>query len=118
MTSNTQDSTSDSSDSPKLSPVSSLHKQSEALLQNNISDTLIDINSPSPEAVRQMLHELAVHQIKLEMQNEELRRIQLELEDSSVESISSRIRKTLVCLGLLFKETVRQPANMEVQVLV
>jgi PAS domain S-box-containing protein len=36
----------------------------------------------SPEAARQVLHELRVHQIQLEMQNEELRRAQAELEAS------------------------------------
>ena len=36
----------------------------------------------SPEEVRQMLHELRVHQIELEMQNEELRRAQAELKVS------------------------------------
>lgn len=37
---------------------------------------------PSPEEMQQTLHELRVHQIELEMQNEELRRAQLELDAS------------------------------------
>ena len=36
----------------------------------------------SPEEARQTLHELRVHQIELEMQNEELRRAQVELDAS------------------------------------
>ncbi|HCE42980.1 MAG TPA: hypothetical protein DET40_05490 [Lentisphaeria bacterium] len=38
--------------------------------------------SPSPEQMRRKLHELRVQQIELEMQNEELRRIQEELDTS------------------------------------
>jgi len=37
---------------------------------------------PTPEATRALLHELHVHRIELEMQNDELRRSQLELEVS------------------------------------
>jgi hypothetical protein len=39
-----------------------------------------DAPSADAEQLRQALHELRVHQIELEMQNEELRRAQLELD--------------------------------------
>jgi PAS domain S-box-containing protein len=38
----------------------------------------------SPEEIRQMVHELQVHQIELEMQNEELRRVNAELDAARV----------------------------------
>ena len=40
------------------------------------------LESLSPEETQQVLHELEVHQIELEMQNEELRQMQAEMEAS------------------------------------
>ncbi|PTN31326.1 PAS domain-containing hybrid sensor histidine kinase/response regulator [Desulfonatronum sp. SC1] len=40
----------------------------------------VSLPAHSPEAIQQMFHELRVHQIELEMQNVELRRVQAELD--------------------------------------
>ena len=53
-----------------------LRKNAEALLSNRISTDI------TPLSADKLLHELQVHQIELEMQNDELRRAQVALEQS------------------------------------
>ena len=58
-----------------------LRTRAEELLRQKVAD-VEDISGPLPEDVQRLLHELQVHQIELEMQNEELRQAQLALEES------------------------------------
>lgn len=53
-----------------------LRQDAEALLTGQ----WMDISQLSPDALQRMFHELRAHQIELQMQNEELRRAQTELE--------------------------------------
>jgi PAS domain S-box-containing protein len=53
-----------------------LRQKAEAEFRESEAET----KALSPEETRQLLHELQVHQIELEMQNEELRRTQTELD--------------------------------------
>ncbi|MBZ0265008.1 PAS domain-containing protein [bacterium] len=62
----------------KQNKIDELRKKAEEKL-TRLDEEHTDL---SPEAVKQVLHELRVHQIELEMQNEELIRIQDELEKS------------------------------------
>ncbi|MCX7002454.1 MAG: PAS domain S-box protein [bacterium] len=57
-----------------------LRQQAEEFARKNAAMTPPDPADLSPEAIRQALHELRVHQIELEMQNEELRQTQVALE--------------------------------------
>ena len=62
----------------ELKPFDELRKKAEDLLSQRVEERQI-IGSRD---VKKLVHALQVHQIELEMQNEELRRAQVELEES------------------------------------
>ncbi|NEX14078.1 MAG: histidine kinase [Prosthecochloris sp.] len=62
------------------SDLAALRRQAEELLDSSPQDTY-DL-SGSPEKMQKMIHELAVHQIELEMQMDELLQTRAELEES------------------------------------
>ena len=70
----------------KTSPDDSadLRSRAEKICRNKAAQMPDNVESLPPDKARQMLHELRVHQIELEMQNEELRQAQTELEASRV----------------------------------
>ena len=72
----------DSADSPEAHTARLLRRRAESLAAERARQVTEDPETLSPEAARRALHELRVHQIELEMQNEELRRAQEELEIS------------------------------------
>ena len=57
-----------------------LRQQAEETARIKAAKAPEDVKALSPEEIGEMLHELRVHQIELEMQNEELRRTQVELD--------------------------------------
>ena len=76
------DSSSDLTSSPEAASRQALRRRAEALAGERAGAMPGDLEALSPEVARRTIHELRVHQIELEMQNEELRRTQEELEVS------------------------------------
>lgn len=60
--------------------VAGLRKQAEVIAGERAAQSAENLETLSPGETRQMLHDLRVHQIELEMQNEDLRRVQVELD--------------------------------------
>ena len=67
---------------PKEEAEQTLRRRAEALALERAGPLPEEAEALAPEAARRALHELQVHQIELEMQNDELRRTQEELETS------------------------------------
>ena len=59
-----------------------MRRRAEDLTRERMAQLPQGMQALSPEAMQQLMHELRVHQIELEMQNDELRRVQRELEAS------------------------------------
>jgi two-component system, chemotaxis family, sensor kinase Cph1 len=72
----------DSPGSPQADSRQALRQQAEAIAREKAAQAPENLETLPPEEARRLLHELQVHQIELEMQNEELRRAQEELEAS------------------------------------
>ena len=67
---------------PESPQAASLRERAEKVFREMLDSSLENLDALSPETLRAALHELRVHQIELEMQNEELRRAQAALDAS------------------------------------
>jgi len=67
---------------PESPQAASLRERAEKVFREMLDDSLENFDVLSTETLRASLHELRVHQIELEMQNEDLRRAQTDLDAS------------------------------------
>ena len=63
-------------------PPADLRQRAEEIARRQVAQSPEGLEAPSPEETRRTVHELRVHQIELEIQNEELRLAQVELDAS------------------------------------
>ena len=63
-----------------IDEVAHLRRRAETIARGKSEQSPENLEALPQEEIRQMLHELRVHQIELEMQNEELRQMQTELD--------------------------------------
>jgi PAS domain S-box-containing protein len=70
--------------SPQAGSGSALRRRAEEIAREKAARSPEDLGALSPEEIGRILHELRVHQIELEMQNDELRRAQQELEATRI----------------------------------
>jgi PAS domain S-box-containing protein len=62
-----------------LNSIQALRQQAETVVSGSVLSSTESMEAMSPAVVLKLLHELQVHQIELEMQNETLRQTQLQL---------------------------------------
>ena len=67
---------------PESPQAASLRERAEKVFREMLDSSLENLDALSPETLRAALHELRVHQIELEMQNEDMRRAQADLDAS------------------------------------
>ncbi|MFB1498406.1 EAL domain-containing protein, partial [Thiocapsa sp. N5-Cardenillas] len=67
-------------DTPESDVARALRRQAEARIGKDATHSSTDLAALTPAEIRRTLHELQVHQIELTMQNEELRRVQAEID--------------------------------------
>jgi hypothetical protein len=71
-----------------------LRRRAAAIAHERVAPSAETLMSLSPEETQQMLHELRVHQIELEMRNEELNRVQAVLDAARARSFDLYDRRS------------------------